>query len=90
MKTLELILKPEHTGKNNYASPSTCPIACALRDAGYKYIGVGSMNWHATKYVLGFIPIVYKGKIPKETDNIAMYIAEHKEIAPVKIKLFIN
>lgn len=41
---MKLILKKEYTGKDNYIDNYNCPIACAMRDAGYTEIRVGGID----------------------------------------------
>lgn len=41
---MKLILKKEHTGKHNYTSNRRCPIACAMKDAGYTEVVVGGSD----------------------------------------------
>lgn len=38
------ILNKKHTGKDNYYDNSNCPIACALKDAGYTNVEVGGLT----------------------------------------------
>lgn len=43
-----ILLKKEHTGKDNYVLPCNCPIAEAMKDAGYIWVAVAPDEIQAT------------------------------------------
>lgn len=66
---MKLVLKKEHTGLGNYISV-TCPIAMALRDAGFLFVGVGARLWSGYKDGKKYADI----EIPEEVNDLAMRV----------------
>jgi len=67
MRTLNVRIKPEWTGKHNNDDPRGCPLAKAIQDLGYIGVIVEDGKWSALKW--GFIPI--GGNVPWDAKVIA-------------------
>lgn len=67
MRTLNVRIKPEWTGKGNDTDPRECPLAKAIADLGYMGAVVQDGKWSALKW--GFIPV--GGNVPWDAKVIS-------------------
>lgn len=80
---MKLIIKKEYTGLNNYMDLGNCPIACALKAAGYTDVVVGGRTWD------GISPtgkVVSWKKYDSKWDKKAEIWAETKQEKDITIK----
>jgi len=79
---MKLTIRKEETGINNYCDGRQCPIASALKDAGWNKVYVFPRHWRGIKD-----GIKYEGKIPAHVDNMADELSMKKSYEDVKFEL---
>jgi hypothetical protein len=76
---MELVLRYNQTGLNNFMDVCDCPIAAALKNAGFVDVVVGPDKWHGTVKKRIRILFIFKyrsvkrytGVIPAEINELA-------------------
>lgn len=71
---IQLTFKKEDSGYRDFLSITSCPIAKALKRAGYTQVNVGGMVWTA----ISPIGIQVIGPVPYELDALAIKVSNNK------------
>ncbi len=77
-----LTILPEDTGKNNYSRGNSCPIACALKRAGFKNVSVGTFHYNAE-----YDGKKIRGDIHFKSDILARDATRFTQSNPIYLKL---
>jgi hypothetical protein len=84
---MKLVIKKEHTGKNNYKDTLGCPIACALIDSGYKEVVVGGICWTGIKSRRFWFGKKLIGKLPTGVTMKAINLSRTKQTEDTIIEI---
>lgn len=88
MRTLNVRIKPEWTGKRNNDDPRECPLAKAIKELGYTGVIVQDGRWSALRWL--FIPV--GGHIPWDAKvasrDCALRKQESNVLATLEYKWF--